>query len=91
MSIRAQPTNPLRGSVPVAKLGFPRASGGQDAQSERPARWHGFAPSMVGGDRGLGGLVVRAWWVSGAGWPNGPPSPRLAPGGFYALARAEYG
>ena len=25
---RAQPTNPLRGSVPVAKLGFPRASGG---------------------------------------------------------------
>ena len=63
----------------------------QDAESERPARWHGLAlslrevPKLVGGDRGLGGLVVRAWRESGVGWPNGPLSPRLAPGGFYGL------
>ncbi len=46
-----------------------------------------------GGDsRGLGGVVKRgpgcATWASresGVGWPSGPPSPRLAPGGFYAL------
>ena len=25
------------------------------------------------------------------GSPNGPPSPRLAPGGFYASAQTEYG
>ena len=49
---RAQPTNPLRGSVPVAKRGFPRASKRQDACSERPARWHGPAPSR-------GGLAVH--------------------------------
>ena len=96
-----------------------RASGGQDARSERPARWHGLAPSLGGCDRGLGGLVVNVQWSSGdregptarlrswgsqgsfggdggsgglavnawlsseAGSPNGPPSPRLAPGGFY--------
>jgi hypothetical protein len=29
----------------MAKLGFPRASEGQDARSERPARWHGPTPS----------------------------------------------
>jgi len=45
----------------------------------------------LGRDRVLGGLVRDALWASGAGWPNGPPSPRLAPGGFYASPRAEYG
>ena len=34
-------------------------------------------------ERGLGRLVVNVRRQSGAGWPNGPPSPRLAPGGFY--------
>jgi hypothetical protein len=32
----------------------------------------------------LGGLVVSARRFSGAGSPNGPPSHRLAPGGFYS-------
>jgi len=36
------------------------------------------------------------WWalVRASGdreKPNGPPSPRLAPGGFYASSRTEYG
>jgi len=60
-----------------------RASGGQDARSERPARWHGLAPSLGGWDHRLGGLLVNARRSSEAGSPNGPPSPRLAPGGFY--------
>ena len=30
------------------------------------------------GERGLGVVVVNAGWLSGAGWPNGPPSGRLA-------------
>jgi len=38
-----------------------------------------------GSDRGLGGLVVTPGWKSGAGRLNGPPSHRLAPGGFYLL------
>jgi len=39
---------------------------------------------LVGGDRGLGGLVVDGCaGFRGPGWPNGPPSRRLAPGGFY--------
>jgi hypothetical protein len=33
-------------------------------------------------------IVLRE---SGPGWPNGPPSRRLAPGGFYASTRTEYG
>jgi len=34
--------------------------------------------------RGLGGLMVSGFaGFRGPGWPNGPPSPRLAPGGFY--------
>jgi hypothetical protein len=39
-----------------------------------------------GWERGLGGLVVDAGvGFRGPGLPNGPPSPRLAPGGFYGL------
>jgi len=38
----------------------------------------------VGNDRGLGVLVVNGCLGFRApGRPNGPPSPRLAPGGFY--------
>ncbi len=61
-----------------------RASGGQDAQSERPARWHRLTPSFNGGERVLGVLVVSGWGEWEIGRPNGPPSPPLAPGGFYA-------
>jgi hypothetical protein len=100
---RAKPTDPLRGSVPVAKLGFPRESEGQDAHSERPVRWHGLTPSLrevnpaqrpavrllkfpgVFGEEGVLGVVAVSGSADfrGPGWPNGPPSPRLAPGGFY--------
>jgi hypothetical protein len=38
---------------------------------------------LLGGDRGLGGLVGNDLRESAAGSPNGPPSHRLAPGGFY--------
>jgi len=50
-----------------AKLGFPRASGEQDARSECPARWHGPPRACVrcrrlfGGERGLGFAVVSGW------------------------------
>jgi len=46
----------------------------------------------VGGDRGRGGLAVsgRAGF-RGPGRLNGPPSRRLAPGGFYASTRTEDG
>ena len=38
----------------------------------------------------LGGLVVDGRsGFRGPRWPNGPPSPRLAPGGFYAVPRVE--
>ena len=41
-------------------------------------------PWAAGGGRGLGELVVGGCLgFRGPGWPNGPPSPRLAPGGFY--------
>jgi hypothetical protein len=71
---RAQPTNPLRGSVPVAKLGFPRASEGQAgtdppeadwSHSERPARWHGpprareSSALLTDTGHGVTGLQVR--------------------------------
>ena len=46
----------------------------------RPGKSH---QGSFGGDRGLGVVVVMALRESGAGKPNGPPSPRLAPGGFY--------
>ena len=43
-----------------------------------------FFQARLHGERGLGGLVVGSWvGFRGPGWPNGPPSPRLAPGGFY--------
>jgi hypothetical protein len=32
--------------------------------------------------------VVSGLRLSEAGGPNGPPSPRLAPGGFYYVSRA---
>jgi len=38
--------------------------------------------------------VVNVGRRSGVGWPNGPPSPRLAPGGFYCVnthKHPEYG
>jgi len=68
-----------------------RAEGRMPEASVRATR-HGLAPSLGGGDRGLG-LVggERLAGFRGPGWPNGPPSRRLAPGGFYALTRAEYG
>jgi hypothetical protein len=31
----------------MAKRRFRRVSGGQDPQSERPARWHGLAPALA--------------------------------------------
>ena len=40
---------------------------------------------VFGCEGGLGGLVVGVGRGSGVGRPNGPPSPRLAPGGFYGL------
>ena len=53
------------------------------AASVRATR-HGLSPSLVGGDRGLGVLVVNGSpGFRGAGLPNVPPSRRLAPGGFY--------
>ena len=51
-------------------------------------------PKRPGGVKCRGWLVVIAdwaewWWKglreSGAGSPNGPPSHRLAPGGFYCV------
>jgi len=49
-------------------------------------------PGLVGGDRGLGGLVVDGCaGFRKLGCPNGPPSPRLAPGGFYGVTRVRDG
>ena len=31
----------------MVKRRFRRVSGGQDARSERPARWHGLAPALA--------------------------------------------
>jgi len=62
---------------------------GMDARSERPARWHGFAPSLRGCGSGLGVVVVSGRFdFQGPGSPNGPPSRRLAPGGFYGEGAA---
>ena len=59
-------------------------------------------PAPGGVDSHLGSLGRDGVWgglgVSGSsgfrgpGWPNGPPSPRLAPGGFYCVnTHMEYG
>jgi hypothetical protein len=41
---------------------------------------------VVGGDRVLGGMVVNGLaGFQGPVLPNGPPSHRLAPGGFYCV------
>ena len=62
------------------------------SHSECPARWHGPAPSLGEGcSASVGWLGTRPGRVGGerlTGFrghlsPNGPPSPRLAPGGFY--------
>ena len=56
--------------------------------AQRPAVPPGSGESplwLLGCDRVWGGLVVRAKRESGAGSPNGPQSPRLAPGGFYGV------
>ena len=64
------------------------------------ASWRWDIREVLGCERGLGGLVVK--WFAGFQRrlsPNGPPSPRLAPGGFYekrdegkgAWLRAEKG
>ena len=42
------------------------------------------------GDAGLR-VVNGSAGFQGPGWPNGPPSPRLAPGGFYVSPRTEDG
>jgi hypothetical protein len=56
--------------------------------AQRPAVQGFKYRELVGGERGLGELVVSGLRESGPGSPNGPPSHRLAPGGFYAfLAR----
>ena len=56
------------------------------------ATWHGLAPSFGGGGCGLGGMVVDGLaGFRGPGWPNGPPSPRLAPGGFYSHPAQDTG
>jgi hypothetical protein len=44
--VPVEPALGNRSASRMAKLGFPRASGGQDARSERPARRHGLAPSQ---------------------------------------------
>jgi hypothetical protein len=78
--VPSEPALGNRSAARMAKLGFQRASGGQDARSERPARWHGLTPSFKGCDRGIGGLVANGGsGVRGPGWPNGPPS---RPGGI---------
>jgi len=49
----------------------------------RPGKSH---QGSFGGDRGLGGLVVSGFaGFRGRLLPNGPQSPRLAPGGFYCV------
>jgi hypothetical protein len=79
--------------------GLGRVGGGRVAEigsgmAQRPA----VPPAVGAGSRGWSvvdadwaGLVVVAWRKSGAGWPNGPPSRRLAPGGFYGRARDDGG
>ena len=55
--------------------------------ARRPAVHPGSEESplwLLGWDRVWGGLVVDGCLgFRGPGWPNGPQSPRLAPGGFY--------
>jgi hypothetical protein len=100
-----------------------RASGRQDAWNERPARWHGLAPSRrevnptrasgemartrpepargepdpsvrrdgMGSPRASSVVIADwAWWwrtvARASGGREGPPSPRLAPGGFYCVS-----
>jgi len=61
------------------------------AASVRATR-HGPAPSLGGGERGLGGLVVNGLaGFRGPGRPNDPPSRRLAPGGFYCVSARNPG
>ena len=67
----------------IGRVGGGRGVAIRSWAAQRPAV--GGFQRLVGGDRGLGGLVVDAGWQSGVGRPNGPPSPRLAPGGFYAV------
>ena len=57
------------------------------------ARHHGGEQESAGGDRGLGvGAVNGGSGFRGPGRPNGPQSPRLAPGGFYWVnTHMEYG
>ena len=54
--------------------------------AQRPAVRRVKCRELIGGDRGLGVVVVNGRGESEAGWPNGPPSHRLAPGGFYGAA-----
>ena len=50
----------------------------------RPAVPAVEVPVLVGCDGGLGVVVVNGFsCFREPGSPNGPPSPRLAPGGFY--------
>ena len=60
--------------------------------AQRPAVPRFKCPGVFGCESVLGVVVVNdCSGCRGPGWPNGPPSPRLAPGGFYARTRAEYG
>ena len=53
-------------------------------ECRRPAVPAVDVQGLVGCEGGLGGLVVSAGaGFRGLGLPNGPPSPRLALGGFY--------
>ena len=52
--------------------------------TQRPAVGSYTCRGLVGRERGLGGLVVGGFvGFRGRLSPNGPPSLRLAPGGFY--------
>jgi len=60
-------------------------------KARRPAVPLFKSPRVFGGEGVLGAVVVRrSAGFRGRLSPNGPPSRRLAPGGFYSV-RAEYG
>ena len=69
----------------VRRRGAHEPAGREGARAFRAGMQRGVFkyPDFVFSARGLGVLVVGARRLSRAGWPNGPPSPRLAPGGLY--------
>jgi len=60
--------------------------------TQRPAVGSYTCRGLVGREGGLGGLAVNGFsGFRGRLSPNGPPSPRLAPGGFYERGLARWG